>query len=49
MEVRGAGRARVSFPQPVRTVAPGQSAVIYGGLVCLGGGIVEPDPVAYNR
>lgn len=49
VEVLDGGRARVSFPEPVRTVAPGQSAVIYGGLVCLGGGIVEPNPVAYTR
>ena len=38
VEVLDGGRARVSFPEPVRTVAPGQSAVVYGGLVCLGGG-----------
>ncbi len=30
----------VRFDQPVRTVAPGQSAVIYDGLTCLGGGVV---------
>ncbi|MGI6230349.1 MAG: tRNA 2-thiouridine(34) synthase MnmA [Tractidigestivibacter sp.] len=40
VEPLDAGRARVSFPEPVRTVAPGQSAVFYEGLVCLGGGIV---------
>lgn len=34
------GRAWVRFDQPVRTVAPGQSAVIYNGLTCMGGGIV---------
>lgn len=32
--------ATVTFDQPVRTVAPGQSVVVYDGLVCLGGGIV---------
>ena len=31
----------VSFAEPVRTVAPGQSVVVYDGLVCLGGGIVQ--------
>jgi tRNA-specific 2-thiouridylase len=31
----------VSFAEPVRTVAPGQSVVVYDGLVCLGGGIVR--------
>ena len=33
--------ARVRFDEPVRTVAPGQSAVVYDGTRCLGGGIVE--------
>ncbi|MGN8690334.1 tRNA 2-thiouridine(34) synthase MnmA [Atopobiaceae bacterium HCP3S3_F7] len=37
-------RLRVRFPEPVRTVAPGQSCVIYDGLACLGGGMVEKDP-----
>ena len=32
---------RVRFDEPVRTVAPGQSAVVYDGTRCLGGGIVE--------
>ena len=31
----------VSFAEPVRTVAPGQSVVVYDGPVCLGGGIVQ--------
>lgn len=29
------------FDEPVRRVAPGQSAVLYDGLRCLGGGIVQ--------
>lgn len=33
--------ARVSFGEPVRRVAPGQSAVFYDGLECVGGGIVS--------
>ncbi len=33
-------QARVCFATPVRTVAPGQSVVVYEGLVCLGGGLV---------
>lgn len=37
----GGGRALVRFPEPVRTVAPGQSAVLYDGVRCLGGGIVD--------
>ena len=35
-----AGQAHVSYPEPVRTVAPGQSAVLYQGIECVGGGIV---------
>jgi tRNA-specific 2-thiouridylase len=31
------------FSEPVRTVAPGQSAVIYDGSRCLGGSIVQRD------
>ena len=30
----------VRFPQSHRTVAPGQSVVLYDGLTCLGGGVV---------
>lgn len=32
--------ASLTFAEPQRRVAPGQSAVIYDGLTCLGGGIV---------
>lgn len=32
--------ARLAFFEPQRRVAPGQSAVIYDGLTCLGGGLV---------
>ncbi len=34
---------RVVYPEPVRTVAPGQSAVIYSGVTCVGGGLVAKD------
>ena len=33
--------ATVRFADPQRRVAPGQSAVIYDGLRCLGGGIIQ--------
>ncbi len=36
--------ARLTYAQPVRTVAPGQAAVVYDGLTCLGGGFVARDP-----
>ena len=42
LEVGPNAGARVVFQEPVRTVAPGQSAVIYSGLECLGGGLVSP-------
>ena len=40
VETLGDGRVLVRWPDPVRTVAPGQSAVIYDGRTCLGGGII---------
>lgn len=36
--------ATVEFDEPRRTVAPGQSAVVYDGLECLGGGVVIRGP-----
>ncbi len=33
-------RTLVRFAEPVPAVAPGQSAVVYDGIVCLGGGMV---------
>ncbi|HET9234125.1 MAG TPA: tRNA 2-thiouridine(34) synthase MnmA [Candidatus Eisenbacteria bacterium] len=38
-------RVRASFQEPVRAVAPGQSAVFYREDVLLGGGIIEPGRV----
>lgn len=40
--VQGGAAATVRFDAPRRRVAPGQSAVIYDGLECLGGGIILP-------
>jgi tRNA-specific 2-thiouridylase len=37
---KGSASVLVEYAEPVRTVAPGQSAVIYDGLECLGGGII---------
>ncbi len=36
-----AGRARVDFAEPVSSVAPGQSAVLYDGDTVVGGGVIE--------
>ena len=38
---RGAHTFELSFPQPQWAVTPGQSAVLYDGDVCLGGGIIS--------
>ena len=35
------GRLRLDFGSPVRTAAPGQSAVLYDGDVVIGGGFIE--------
>ena len=34
------GEFRLDFPQPQWAVTPGQSAVLYDGEVCLGGGVI---------
>lgn len=36
-----AGRLALRFPEPQWAVTPGQSAVLYDGDVCLGGGIIS--------
>lgn len=38
------GRIHVVFSEPVKAVTPGQSAVLYRGEECLGGGVVEGSP-----
>jgi tRNA-specific 2-thiouridylase len=35
-----AGRMHLSFVEPQWAVTPGQSAVLYAGDVCLGGGVI---------
>ena len=37
----GAARFSLAFPAPQWAVTPGQSAVLYDGEVCLGGGIID--------
>jgi tRNA-specific 2-thiouridylase len=41
LEAPGDGRFTLRFPQPQWAVTPGQSAVLYDGEVCLGGGIID--------
>jgi tRNA-specific 2-thiouridylase len=40
LEALGAGRFRLVFAEPQWAVTPGQSAVLYDGEVCLGGGVI---------
>ncbi len=40
-ELGGDGLLRLTFDEPQRAVTPGQSAVLYDGEVCLGGGIIR--------
>lgn len=40
VEPDGERGCRVTYAQAIRTVAPGQSAVVYDGVECLGGGLV---------
>jgi tRNA-specific 2-thiouridylase len=37
----GADSIRLDFPQPQWAVTPGQSAVLYDGEICLGGGVIS--------
>ena len=40
VEPAGEGSCHLTLEEPMRTVAPGQSAVVYDGLACLGGGLI---------
>ncbi len=40
----GSGKVRVDLEAPVRSVAPGQSAVFYDGEAVVGGGVIQKEP-----
>jgi tRNA-specific 2-thiouridylase len=44
---RAGGGYRIVFDRPQRAVTPGQSAVLYDGEECLGGGVIEEAISAY--
>ncbi len=41
VELLGNGRAKITFKEPQRAPAPGQSAVMYSGDIVMGGGFIE--------
>jgi len=41
MKLAGSGAFELDFPEPQWAVTPGQSAVVYRGEVCLGGGVIS--------
>ena len=49
VEPRDGGGCRVVLAEEQQRVAPGQSAVIYDGLTCLGGGLVAQVPLEELR
>ncbi len=42
-------RFRLTFPGPQWAVTPGQSAVLYDGEICLGGGVIESSDASQPR
>jgi tRNA-specific 2-thiouridylase len=46
---RAGGDYRIVFDRPQRAVTPGQSAVLYDGEECLGGGVIEEAMGAYSE
>ena len=45
VDAGGVGQVRIDFEAPQWAVTPGQSAVVYDGEVCLGGGVIATMPV----
>jgi tRNA-specific 2-thiouridylase len=49
-DAAGVPAMTLDFDDPQWAVTPGQSAVLYDGEICLGGGVIESSaPVAYNE
>ncbi|MFA5810747.1 MAG: tRNA 2-thiouridine(34) synthase MnmA [bacterium] len=49
IEIKGQGRVRVKFEEPVRAIAPGQAAVFYRGDEILGGGWIEKSEILNSK